>query len=110
MTGATGLNPPGAGVGGSTSNFVWPSGFTSEGQTFTFPMAEHGQPTMAKFMTSPATDMRLIKALENQAAYIEGNPPEDKDLELFYYRFVSDECCLIFTERVPCPVDALWSG
>jgi hypothetical protein len=46
---------------------------------------------MAQFMTSPATDMRLINALENQAAYIEGNPAEDKDLELFYYRFVRYE-------------------
>ncbi len=46
---------------------------------------------MAHFMSnhSPATDMRLINALENQAAFIEGNPGEDKDLELFYYRFVS---------------------
>lgn len=39
--------------------------------------------------TSPGTDMRLLNALENQAAYIEGNPAEDKDLELYYYRFVS---------------------
>ena len=72
------------------SNFVWPSGFTPDDQTFSFPMAEIGDPTMAQFMTSPATDMQLINALENQAAYIEGNPAEDKDLELFYYRIVSD--------------------
>lgn len=41
------------------------------------------------FNTSPGTDMRLFSALENQAAYIEGNPAEDRDLELYYYRFVS---------------------
>lgn len=40
------------------------------------------------FNTSPGTDMRLLNALENQAAFIEGNPDEDKDLELYYYRFV----------------------
>ena len=39
--------------------------------------------------TSPGTDMRLLNALESGAAYIEGNPAEDDDIELFYYRFVS---------------------
>lgn len=48
-----------------------------------------GLPGSFGFNTSPGTDMRLLNALENQAAYIEGNPAEDKDLELYYYRFVS---------------------
>jgi hypothetical protein len=55
-------------------------------------MAGHsGEPTIGHFMTntSPNTDMRLINALESGAAYIEGNPAEDEDIELFYYRFVS---------------------
>ncbi|RSH86917.1 hypothetical protein EHS25_003404 [Saitozyma podzolica] len=85
-TGGAGAGLNATGGGATMSNFVWPSGFTPEDQTFTFPMAEIGEPTMAQFMTSPATDMRLINALENQAAYIEGNPAEDQDLELFYYR------------------------
>ena len=47
------------------------------------------EPTIGHFMnTSPNTDMRLLNALESGAAYIEGNP-EDEDIELFYYRFVS---------------------
>lgn len=97
---------------GTTSNYVWPSGFTPEGQgqgqgsstmnpnqeQLQFPQQQqqHRQmnpfqePTIGQFMnTSPNTDMRLINALESGAAYIEGNPAEDEDIELFYYRFVS---------------------
>lgn len=73
--------------GNSTANYVWPSGFTPE-NTSVVP-SDPLEPTMRQFMTSPATDVRLISALENQAAYIQGNPGEDEDLELFYYRFVS---------------------
>jgi len=49
------------------------------------------EPTIGHFMnnTSPNTDMRLLNALESGAAYIEGNPAEDEDIELFYYRMVS---------------------
>ncbi|WRT70729.1 uncharacterized protein IL334_007727 [Kwoniella shivajii] len=36
---------------------------------------------------SPSADMRLATALEDQMAFINGNPEEDKDLELYYYRF-----------------------
>ncbi len=35
------------------------------------------------------TDTRLINALESQTAFIEGEPG-GRDLELFYYRLVSD--------------------
>ncbi|WWD07292.1 hypothetical protein V865_005389 [Kwoniella europaea PYCC6329] len=35
---------------------------------------------------SPSADLRLANALEDQMAFINGNPGEDKDLELFYYR------------------------
>ncbi|WVF68209.1 hypothetical protein IAT40_002974 [Kwoniella sp. CBS 6097] len=35
---------------------------------------------------SPSNDMRLVNALEGQMAFINGNPEEDKDLELYYYR------------------------
>lgn len=53
-------------------------------------MGQFQEPTIGQFMnTSPNTDMRLINALESGAAYIEGNPAEDEDIELFYYRFVS---------------------
>jgi hypothetical protein len=91
----------------STSNYVWPSGFTPEGQpsvpssNMSMPTMNPAQvqqpqqqqrfqePTIGHFMnTSPNTDMRLLNALESGAAYIEGNP-EDEDIELFYYRFVS---------------------
>lgn len=95
----------------SSSNYVWPSGFTPEGQPSgsnpavginqnqlmsqqqlinNFQLPGMNEPTIGQFMnTSPGTDMRLINALESGAAYIEGNPAEDDDLELFYYRFVS---------------------
>jgi hypothetical protein len=108
----------------SSSNYVWPSGFTPEGQcqgsntsinqsqnqnlhlgmgqqgqgqgqglSNHFQMPSVGEPTIGHFMnTSPGTDMRLINALESGAAYIEGNPAEDEDIELFYYRFVSSLC------------------
>lgn len=69
-----------------TGNYVWPSGFTPDNNPVM--PSDPLEPTMKQFMTSPATDMRLISALENQAAYIQGNPGEDEDLELFYYRFV----------------------
>ncbi|WWC92345.1 uncharacterized protein L201_007300 [Kwoniella dendrophila CBS 6074] len=36
---------------------------------------------------SPSADLRLANALEDQMAFISGNPEEDKDLELYYYRF-----------------------
>ncbi|KAK8850556.1 hypothetical protein IAR55_004474 [Kwoniella newhampshirensis] len=36
---------------------------------------------------SPSTDLRLANALESQTAFVNGNPEEDKDLELYYYRF-----------------------
>nr|XP_019007903.1 pathway-specific nitrogen regulator [Kwoniella pini CBS 10737]OCF46684.1 pathway-specific nitrogen regulator [Kwoniella pini CBS 10737] len=36
---------------------------------------------------SPSADLRLASALEDQMAFINGNPEEDKDLELYYYRF-----------------------
>ncbi len=71
----------------STSSYVWPSGFTPEG--LTFPVAE---PEPPQFLQPPA-DMRLMNALESQTAYIEGDPQDGKDLELYYYRFVSR--CLI---------------
>jgi len=106
----------------STSNYVWPSGFTPEGQpsvSSTMSLQGQGQgqgntmnplqlphqqqqqqlrfqePTIGHFMnnTSPNTDMRLLNALESGAAYIEGNPAEDEDIELFYYRMVSSPCC-----------------
>ena len=101
----------------STSNYVWPSGFTPEGQpsvssNMSMPntmnpaqvqqQQPHQQqrfqePTIGHFMnTSPNTDMRLLNALESGAAYIEGNP-EDEDIELFYYRFVS---LVYFHERL----------
>ncbi|OCF33674.1 pathway-specific nitrogen regulator [Kwoniella heveanensis BCC8398] len=35
---------------------------------------------------SPSADLRLVNALEGQMAFINGNPEEDKDLELYYYR------------------------
>ncbi|WVQ79789.1 hypothetical protein IAT38_001889 [Cryptococcus sp. DSM 104549] len=35
---------------------------------------------------SPDTESRLASALENQTAFINGNPDGDDDLELFYYR------------------------
>lgn len=96
----------------SSSNYVWPSGFTPEGQASgsgsgsninhqpmsqqslinNFQLPGMNEPTIGQFMnTSPGTDMRLINALESGAAYIEGNPAEDDDIELFYYRFVSLE-------------------
>jgi hypothetical protein len=82
---------------GPTPNYVWPTGFSPDITLPQFPSglsndSNPAEPIMAQFMSnkhSPATDMRLINALENQAAFIEGNPAEDKDLELFYYRFVS---------------------
>ncbi|WVN89632.1 uncharacterized protein L203_104861 [Cryptococcus depauperatus CBS 7841] len=37
---------------------------------------------------SPNNNLRLASALESQSAFITGNPEEDGDLELFYYRFV----------------------
>lgn len=81
---------------GPTPNYVWPTGFSPDITLPQFPSglsndSNPAEPIMAQFMSnkhSPATDMRLINALENQAAFIEGNPAEDKDLELFYYRFV----------------------
>lgn len=99
----------------SSSNYVWPTGFTPENQAsntgtnqshntqhvssqqsqsqsnhFQMPSMGIGEPTIGHFMnTSPGTDMRLLNALEGGAAYIEGNPAEDEDIELFYYRFVS---------------------
>jgi hypothetical protein len=94
----------------ASSNYVWPTGFTPEGQPSSgSTMSIQGQgntmnpiqlpqqqqqryqePTIGHFMnTSPNTDMRLLNALESGAAYIEGNPAEDEDIELFYYRFVS---------------------
>lgn len=91
----------------SSSNYVWPSGFhTPEGQgssstsnlnpqlinqpLSTNQILQSMEPTIGQFMnTSPGTDMRLLNALESGAAYIEGNPAEDDDIELFYYRFVS---------------------
>lgn len=91
----------------SSSNYVWPTGFTPEGQASgsgniahqpmnqqslaqNFQLPGMNEPTIGQFMnTSPGTDMRLINALESGAAYIEGNPAEDDDIELFYYRFVS---------------------
>lgn len=74
----------------TSSNYVWPSGFTPEDQQpFSFtPNLEPPEPTIGQFMSSPNTDMRLLNVLESGAAFIEGNPAEDKDLELFYYRFV----------------------
>lgn len=39
---------------------------------------------------SPNTDWKIASALESQTAFISGNPEEGDDLELFYYRFVSD--------------------
>ncbi|ORY26020.1 fungal-specific transcription factor domain-domain-containing protein [Naematelia encephala] len=36
---------------------------------------------------SPSTDLRLADVLNNHTAFINGNPEEDKDLELYYYRF-----------------------
>ncbi|WVQ95649.1 hypothetical protein IAU59_002747 [Kwoniella sp. CBS 9459] len=35
---------------------------------------------------SPSADMQLVNALEGQMAFINGNPEEDRDLELYYYR------------------------
>lgn len=97
----------------SSSNYVWPTGFTPEGQASgstsninhqamnqqslvnNFQLPGMNEPTIGQFMnTSPGTDMRLINALESGAAYIEGNPAEDDDIELFYYRFVSQSVSL----------------
>ena len=72
---------------GQQSNFVWPSGFTPPGQPSTF-LPDFTEATMAQFVSPSGTDMRLLNALESGAAYIEGDPSEDKDLELYYYRFV----------------------
>ncbi|WVR08633.1 hypothetical protein IAU60_005689 [Kwoniella sp. DSM 27419] len=47
-----------------------------------------GETTFALPMSwSPSADLRLASALEGQMAVINGNPEEDKDLELYYYRF-----------------------
>lgn len=99
----------------STSNYVWPTGFTPEGQPSVSssmsmptmnpiqvqqPQARFQEPTIGHFMnTSPNTDMRLLNALESGAAYIEGNPNEDEDIELFYYRFVSSPLCFWFPTK-----------
>lgn len=89
-TGPDTVSGTGTGAGNNNNiiapNYVWPSGFTPESN---IPPSDPLEPTMKQFMTSPATDMRLINALENQAAFIQGNPGEDEDLDLFYYRFVS---------------------
>ncbi|KAL1412678.1 hypothetical protein Q8F55_000425 [Vanrija albida] len=46
-------------------------------------------PTLAGFLddNSPGTDLRLLQALENQQAYVSGDPNAGDDLELWYYRF-----------------------
>jgi hypothetical protein len=38
---------------------------------------------------SQMPDLRLLNALGSQRAYINGDPSDGQDLELFYYRFVS---------------------
>lgn len=60
-------------------------------------MSNNGNPASGQefqFLTgnewSPNTDWKIASALESQTAFISGNPGEGDDLELFYYRFVSD--------------------
>lgn len=77
-----------------SSNYVWPIGFTPDSANipgFSTDSNASESINIAQLIGnhSPATDMRLINALENQAAYIQGNPGQDDDIELFYYRFVS---------------------
>ncbi|WWD20738.1 hypothetical protein CI109_105214 [Kwoniella shandongensis] len=62
----------------SSSNNAGGDDGVDEGQSFSF-----GLPTG----WSPSTDLRLVNALESQTAFLSGNPEEDKDLELYYYRF-----------------------
>ncbi|KAK4685515.1 hypothetical protein P7C73_g4633, partial [Tremellales sp. Uapishka_1] len=74
----------------STGSFIWPSGFTPDDSTIAFPPStEHQDSNISAHISSPTADMRLINALETQTAFLEGDPEEDSDLELFYYRFVS---------------------
>ncbi|EIW70119.1 hypothetical protein TREMEDRAFT_29634 [Tremella mesenterica DSM 1558] len=50
-------------------------------------LPELGEQNASLYLSPGAADMRLMNALESGAAYIEGDPTEDRDLELFYYRF-----------------------
>lgn len=83
--------------------YAWPTGFTPEGEAASGPSVASysmepatimGPPDAASMLSntgySPNTDAaRLMTALESQTAYIHGDPTEGKELELFYYRFVS---------------------
>ncbi|WVW80797.1 hypothetical protein I302_102784 [Kwoniella bestiolae CBS 10118] len=97
----------------STNNYIWPTDLNGSGNgtnnvsmgMTSFPTNHHMDASMipslappgATSMTdlgltlptdwSPSADLRLANALEDQMAFINGNPEEDKDLELFYYRF-----------------------
>lgn len=91
-------------------NFVWPANFLPEGFSFDSILqgsadmpgvapdfAPQQQPMggdlsalgpLAGFFhdNSPGTDMRLLTALD-QTAYLSGDPGEDDEVELYYYRF-----------------------
>ncbi|WVQ85799.1 hypothetical protein IAT38_007967 [Cryptococcus sp. DSM 104549] len=78
-----GMAPP-LGVGGSHAHLgTTPLGGAGAAGGQRADGAQFGQ----DYIWSPNTDLRLANALESQTAYINGNPAEDGDLELFYYRF-----------------------
>lgn len=95
------------------TNFVWPANFLPEGLSFDNVLQGAGDPSagqvpglspqqpmhpmgtdlsalgpLAGFLNdgSPGTDMRLFTALD-QTAYLSGDPDEDDEVELYYYRF-----------------------
>jgi hypothetical protein len=74
-------------AGPSTSNFVWPSGFTPPDPAFLPLLSENPFEMASNFGMPEMTDTRLISALQSQTAFIEGDPG-GQDLELFYYRLV----------------------
>ncbi|ORX41220.1 fungal-specific transcription factor domain-domain-containing protein [Kockovaella imperatae] len=81
MTPANGMLPPqhqhDLGIGSSTS--TRPS----------FGSQDFMNPSQSETMAGvhAPMDPRLINAVQRQAAFIEGDPSEDDDLELFYYHF-----------------------
>lgn len=99
----------------TATNFVWPANFLPEGLSFDNVLqgvGDHGPASagmqstpgltpqqhfgadlsalgpLAGFLNdnSPGTDMRLFTALD-QTAYLSGDPTEDDEVELYYYRF-----------------------
>jgi hypothetical protein len=82
------------------SAYAWPTGFTPEGDVSSVasysmdPASIMGPQETSMLLSntgfSPNTEAaKLMTALESQTAYIHGDPADGKELELFYYRFVS---------------------